>query len=234
MKYSNLTIIGTSHIAAQSLKEVEEAFNRENPDIVAVELDRARLHALMSSRKEKPGLSIIRKIGVKGYLFSVIGAWAEKKLGQMVGVSPGSEMKRAVMLAKKSGKRVALIDQDIQITLRRFSKSLTWKEKWNFLADIVKAAVFRKKEIGFDLTKVPEKEVIEKMMAKVKDRYPNVYKTLIEERNSVMAKNLAKMLAKEPDKKILAVVGAGHEEEIIRLVEKQEVAGDVKYTFAFG
>ena len=34
MHYKNLSIIGTSHIAAQSLKEVEEAIIKEKPDII--------------------------------------------------------------------------------------------------------------------------------------------------------------------------------------------------------
>ena len=68
----------------------------------------------------------------------MIGAGAGKKLGKMVGVAPGSEMKKAVRLAKKNKIKLALIDQDIEITLKRFSKSLTWCEKWNFSVDVIK------------------------------------------------------------------------------------------------
>ena len=100
MKYNNLTITGTSHIAKQSLDEVERTINGEKPDIIALELDRRRLYSLF----KKPGrirIYDIKKIGIKGFVFSLIGAWAEKKLGKMVGVMPGSEMKKAVKLAKK-------------------------------------------------------------------------------------------------------------------------------------
>jgi len=51
MKYRDLTIIGTSHIAKQSLDEVERAINVEKPDIIALELDRRRLYSLF----KKPG-----------------------------------------------------------------------------------------------------------------------------------------------------------------------------------
>ena len=34
MKYNNLTIIGTSHIAKQSLDEVEKAIEEEKPGII--------------------------------------------------------------------------------------------------------------------------------------------------------------------------------------------------------
>jgi|TARA_B100001964_G_C14255374_1_gene612137 pheromone shutdown-related protein TraB len=227
MNYKNLTIIGTSHIAKQSLEDVEKAIVGGKPDIVALELDRMRLYSLF----KKPGrlrIYDIKRIGFKGFIFALIGAWAEKKLGKMVGVAPGSEMKKAVRLAKKHKIKLALIDQDIEITLKRFSQSLTWKEKWNFLVDIVKAFFVRKNVIEFDLTKVPSKKVIKNLVGKVKKRYPNVYNVLIEERNHVMAENLKKIIEECPDKKILAIIGAGHEEDILDLIKKPSITYSVK------
>ncbi|MBI2135031.1 TraB family protein [Candidatus Woesearchaeota archaeon] len=230
MKYKNLTIIGTSHIARQSMEEVERAIEEGKPDIVAIELDRKRLHGLMNGHEGKISIYDVRRIGLKGFIFSLIGAWAEKKLGKMVGVAPGSEMKKAIMLARKNKLKIALIDQDIEITLRRFSKALTWKEKWNFIADITKAFFSGKKEIEFDLAKVPDKKIIKKLVGKVKERYPNIYKVLIEERNEVMAKNLGKIMQENEGKKILAIIGAGHEEEILDIIKMPKIS----YSFKIG
>jgi len=229
MKYNNLTIIGTSHIAKQSLDEVEEAIEKGKPDIIALELDRRRLYSLFKN-PGKIRIYDIKRVGIKGFIFSLIGAWAEKKLGKMVGVMPGSEMKKAVGLAKKNKIMIALIDQDIEITLKRFSKSLTWKERWNFFADIIKAIFVRKKVIEFDLTKVPSKKIIKKLVSQVKKRYPNIYNVLIVERNHVMAENLRKIMEKYPDKKILAIIGAGHEEDILNLIKKPSIS----YSFKIG
>ncbi len=229
MNYKNLTIIGTSHIAKQSLEDVEKEIEVKKPDVIALELDRRRLYSLL----KKPGrmrIYDIKRVGLKGFIFSLIGAWAEKKLGKIVGVAPGSEMKKAVRLARKHNIKIALIDQDIEITLKRFSKSLTWKEKWNFIGDIVKAFFARKKVIEFDLTKVPSKKVIKKLVGKVKERYPNIYKVLIVERNYVMAENLRKIMEAYPDKKILAVIGAGHEDDILELIKKPSIS----YSFSVG
>ena len=229
MIYNNLTIIGTSHIAKQSLEEVEKAIVEGKPDIVALELDRRRLYSLF----KKPGkirIYDIKRVGIKGFVFSLIGAWAEKKLGEIVGVAPGSEMKKAVRLAKKNKIKIALIDQDIEITLQKFSKSLTWKEKWNFIVDIIRAIFVRKKVIEFDLTKVPSKKIIKKLVSQVKKRYPNVYNVLIEERNHVMAENLIKIMELYPDKKILAIIGAGHEDDILKLIKTPSIS----YSFRIG
>ncbi len=230
MQYQNLTIIGTSHIAKQSLEEVEEAIEQGKPDIVAIELDRKRLYGLMSKEKGKISIYDIRRVGLKGFIFSLIGAWAEKKLGQLVGVAPGSEMRKAIMLAKKYKIKIALIDQDIEITLRRLSKALTWKEKWNFIADIMKQIFSGKKEIEFDLTKVPDKKIIRKLIDKVKARYPNIYRVLIEERNEVMAANLEKIMAENEGSKILAIIGAGHEEDILTIIKRPKIS----YSFSVG
>src|SRR3989338_10132067 len=217
MDYKNLTIIGTSHIAKQSLGEVEKAIEDIKPDIIALELDNRRLYGLF----KKPGkirLYDIKRVGIKGFVFSLIGAWAEKKLGKMVGVAPGAEMKNAVRLARKHNIQIALIDQDIEITLKRFSKSLTWKEKWNFVADIFKAIFIRKNIIEFDLTKVPSNKIIKKLVRQLKERYPSIYRVLIEERNELMSNNLKKIMETHPDKKIVAIIGAGHEEDILELI----------------
>jgi len=218
MQYKNLTIIGTSHIAQESIDQVVKAIEETNPSMIALELDPKRFQALLQKGK-KDYFYILRRVGIKGFLFSLIGEWAERKLGKIVNVKPGSEMLAAIKLAKKKKIKLALIDQDIEITLRRISKSITWKEKFNFLLDIIKAP-FSKRKIKFDLKKVPSKELIETLIKEVKLRYPNFYKVLIEERNFVMAVNLLNIM--KYDEKILAVVGAGHEEEIIEIIKKLE------------
>lgn len=224
MKYGNLTVIGTSHIASESLNEVKKVIEEEKPDIIALELDNKRLSALFSKKQSKFRWADIRRVGIKGYLFSLIGAYAERKLGAKVGVSPGAEMLSAFKLAKKSGAKVALIDQDIEITLRRFSDSLSWLEKWHFVVDIVKAIIFRKSDISFDLSSVPDAALIHKLILQVRKRYPNLYRVLIVERNKVMARNLASIHMQFPESKIVAVVGAGHEDAIIKLF-RQEIRG---------
>jgi pheromone shutdown protein TraB len=199
---------------------------------VAIELDKNRLPALMSKKRPKMDFRAIRQVGVKGFVFAMIGAWAEKKLGNLVGVAPGSEMKHAVLLARKNKIRIALVDQDITITLQRLSKSITWKEKWNFIVDVFKAMFSRNKEMEFDLRTVPEKRIIKKLTSKLKERYPNIYKVLIEERNIAIANNVKNIMQNHPDKKILVVLGAGHVDEVLELVKSEEP--NISFSFSVG
>ncbi len=225
VKMKNLIIIGTSHIAKESLDEIKLAIEKEKPEIICLELDRQRLSALMSPKKAKINFASIFKVGFKGFLFSLLGAWAEKKLGDYVGMSPGSEMKLAVKLAEKNKIRIALIDQNIEITLQKLSKTITWREKWNFIVDVFKSIFLRKKDpdFNFDLRTVPAKKLIEKIIDNVRKRYPNIYNVLIKERNEIMAKRLARLIKEEPNTKILAIVGAGHKDKILNIIQDKHL-----------
>ena len=216
--YKNLTLIGTSHISKESIEEVERIILDKKPEIVAIELDRIRLESLL---RQKSRLSVrdIKKFGLKGFLFALIGHWVEKKLGEIVKVKPGSEMVKAIETARKINSRIALIDQDISVTLKKISRGLTLKEKLRFVFDVLKS-FFIKAKIEFDLRKVPEQHIIEKMTEELKNRYPTLHKVLIEERNFIMAKNLYKLM--KTGKSIIAVIGAGHEKSIISIIKDLE------------
>jgi len=234
MKYKNLILIGTSHIAQESLKKVKRIVKQEKPDILALELDKKRFYALTHETKRKLRLRDIKKIGLKGFLFNIIGAWVENKLGKIVGVKPGSEMTTAIRLAKKYDIEIALIDQDIELTLRRISNTFSWKEKFNFLIDIIKGTFSKKsqmKKLGIkklDLSKVPSKKLIKKLTKMMKKRYPGLYLVLVEERNKVMTANLKQLMKENPDKKIVAIIGAGHEQELMKLIKSDS---QINYSF---
>lgn len=213
LTHTMLTIIGTSHIARESIQKVDKIIRTKKPDIVAIELDAKRLYALLHRGKTKASVRNITALGVKGWLFGTIGALVERRMGSKVGVVPGSDMLQAYKTAKNIGSRCACIDQDISITLKKISKSLTWKERGHFLVDIIKG-VFGKTTVTLDLSKVPEKKVVNKLIKEMKQRYPNLYKILVKERNTYMARRLAILMKRNPEKHILAVIGAGHEQEV--------------------
>lgn len=248
-----LHLIGTSHIAQQSIREIKKYIEEEKPDLVAVELDVQRATALLQEERQegkkdekkrgKREISFqqIFHFGIKGYLFAKIGQYLQQKLGKMVGVTPGTEMKTALELAKKHKIQVAFIDQLLQVTLQRFSRSLTWREKGRFVMDLLSGLFFPRRQLkklgldkkvmghsimgNWDLKKVPDEKMIALLIQELKQRYPSVYRVLVEERNKYMVRQLIHLLRKYPGKKILAVVGAGHKEGMEELLLKVEVVG---------
>ena len=195
-----LEILGTSHIAEQSIKEIKNVVLTKRPDIIAVELDAQRVASLLSGEKNKMSFSSAFTIGIKGYFFAKLVQFLQQKIGKTVGVIPGSEMKTAIELARKEKIQIALIDQPIAITLKNFSKAFTWREKFRFMGEILGGIFMPRRQIkrlgldAIDLRKVPQEEVIEKMMNIMKERYPSVYKTIVEDRNKYMVRKLVKIM----------------------------------------
>lgn len=227
-QYKNLILIGTSHIAKHSIKEIQATLESRQPTMVAVELDQRRLQALLTKGRPRITFSFLRRIGLKGFVFALLGSWVQRKLGKLVGVEPGADMLAAITMAQKQGIKIALIDQDIELTLQRFSKALTWRERFRFFGDILRAVFFQKRELKrlglerLDLTRVPSKEVIQRLTRELRVRYPNVYRVLVEERNQVMAKRLHALMKQFPEGTIVAVVGAGHEDDLLQCLQSLE------------
>lgn len=214
-----LKIVGTSHISTQSMDDIKKAFLEIKPDVISVELDPGRLQTLLNPEKQKMSLGLVRQVGLRGFIFLLIGRYAQKKLGKMVGVTPGSDMLFAVELAKNNDLRLRLIDKRLDKVVRRLMKQITRKEVWRFFVDLFKGFFMRKKQpkVKISLDKVPPKDLIVRLMKELKGRYPTIYRVLVDERNHFMARQLALQL-KKTDDKILAVVGAGHEVELLDLV----------------
>ena len=224
-----VTIIGTSHIAAQSIAEIKNQINTQKPDFIGLELDAQRADALLHGEKKPISLATIMTIGVKGYLFAKIGQLVQRHLGSTVGIEPGAEMKTALELAREQKIPVAYIDQPIAITLRNFSKQITWKERFRFCADLLYGLLFPRKmmrEYGFssfDLRTVPSAKLIETMMTPLRQRYPSVYKTIVEDRNTYMVRKIIHLLRAHPEKHLLVIVGAGHKKGMEELLLKVDV-----------
>lgn len=223
MRVGNLEIIGTSHIAKESVDAVRAYIESKKPEIVALELDPRRAHALLHRHKSRLSIGMVRAVGVKGFMFLALASFLQKKLGKIVGMEPGAEMRAALEAAMKAKAKIALIDRDLEVTIRRLSEILSWGERLRFAADIVTSPFsgeFREFR-SIDLSKVPSRKLIAKVLGRLKKRYPNLYMALVGERNVHMASALADIMSKNPEAGILAVVGAGHEEEIAGLVREK-------------
>lgn len=220
---STIKIIGTSHIAKHSAKEIEETFFEFQPDIIAVELDMRRLQSLRNPNNQSLPLSLVQQIGLTGYIFASIGKAMQKKLGNIVKVEPGVDMLTAVKLAEQHHKQLKLVDQDVLVTMRHLSKKFTWKEKLRVVRDIFSSG----KKYNIRLDRVPDKKVIEQLIGMMKERYPSLYHVLIVERNIVMARNLDMIVRRNPGKKILLVIGAGHDEDLRNRLKVMERIADI-------
>jgi len=220
-----LHIIGTSHIAKESYNLVKNNILKNKPDIVAVEIDKKRLQALLS-KQTKIRLSDIKRYGLTAYIFARIGSWLQRKLGERAGLAPGSEIKAAIIAAKKINAKIYLIDQDIEITFKKLSKALGIKEKLKLIFILLFGFFIPTKNKTLkkiDLAKVPEQKLIEELTADFKKKFPSLYKVLVADRDKYMAKQLIFIANHHTDAKIIAVVGAGHIKGLKNILSKQNI-----------
>ncbi|MEM0230866.1 MAG: TraB/GumN family protein [Candidatus Woesearchaeota archaeon] len=219
-----LLIVGTSHIATSTSKLIRDKFSEFSPEICALELDSNRMQALMSVLEEKrgPSLSDTKKLGFKGYLFAKIGGIIQKRLGESIGSTPGVDMKAAIMEAKRREIPIFLIDRNLEITLKEFSRRFTLREASRMAWDLISGILFKRgmiaQDVQLDLEKVPEDEVVKRAVEEIKKRYPSLYEVLVEDRNRIMASRIVEIMRSNPGKKVIAVLGAGHKEGVMKLV----------------
>jgi len=219
-----LVIVGTAHVSPKSIKDVEEAIDKEQPQAVAVELDHKRYLALTSEvQKEVPILDVIRRGETHLLILQLLLAYFQKRIGDDYGVKPGEEMLTAIRKAQEINSDVLLIDRDISITLKRFWTSLSIIEKLKILVHLI-MDFFRKEEVELD--QMLEEDFLELMVKEFRDIAPSAAKALIDERDAYMSSNLVKSIQKYD--KIVAVVGAGHKKGIEQYLLKPETIPDIK------
>ena len=203
----NLRILGTAHVATASVEAVRHHIAEYQPDIVAVELCKSRHEALTSDRRlDKEGLLKVVKEGKAPLvLIQSLLAAEQRKLGLDEGQQPGAELIAAVEEAKAAGLEVALVDRDIQVTLRRAWKNMRFIEKFRVLKSLL--GQDDEEEVPDVNTLLDDSDLLSSLMEELRGFSPGAGKVLIDERDEYLATKISVL---NSDKKVLAVVGAGH------------------------
>ena len=214
-------LIGTAHVSEKSVTEVRDTIRKLEPDIVAIELCRARYDSLKGNVQETNQLPI-KEILTEGkvyfYLVNWLLAYVQKKIGEDMGVKPGSEMLAAIAEAEASGARVALIDRDIQVTLQRFWGRMKFLEKIKMLGSLIGGLIGIGKGVDIDIDQMTQEDVVTALVSELREFAPTAAETLIDERDAYLAGSILKVAA-GGNKTIVAVVGAGHKPGIINYLK---------------
>lgn len=204
-------LIGTAHISKASALEVEELIGNEKPDVVAVELCQGRFENLNNeNRFDNMDIADLLK---KGQGFSLLANFLlsayQKRIGNSLGIKPGAEMIAAIDKGREVGARIEMADRDINITLKRVTRQLRWKDKFSGLVSVLEAVFSKGKLQELDENTIEELKndsVILDTLDEMGIQFPNVKRYLLDERDSYMAYKLSRIQGN----KIVAVVGAGH------------------------
>ncbi len=203
----NIRLVGTAHISKESVDLVRTEIEQWDPDIVAVELCKSRHKALSEDRRldKESLLKVIKEGKAPLVIVQSLLASEQRKLGLSEDMQPGAELIEALSIAKENEKEIALIDRDIQITLRRAWKKMKFREKFRLLWSLVGE---EDTEEEFNVDEIlKNKDLMTMMLDELKEVAPGAGTVLVDERDEFLAHNIKKQ---SNSGKVLAVIGAGH------------------------
>jgi len=214
-----LRVVGTAHVSAKSVEEVRRAIDEFSPDVIAVELDPARYAVIRKQARDPSVQDILETKNFTQVLVQWILAYLQRRIGLDLGVEPGAEMKAAIEEAESRGIAIGLVDRDINITLRRFWKSLSFLEKLKMLYALAVSVVSIDGE-EIDVESLKEQDMLTMAMDEFRKFSPNGARALIDERDAYLAHHIAGLM--EGHSRVLAVLGAGHVQGVMKYLDAPE------------
>ncbi len=196
-----VTILGTSHIAKESVGNAVRLILEEKPDCVAVELCPERFFSLTHKTKG----SFPSPFYFFLHLF-------QQYLSHKTGIMAGSEMLYAIEAAQAVSAHIEFIDKNISETARKIT-AVPGGEKLRLFFALVFSPLASK---SFNLQKTPSKKDVSSAVSYLKEKFPQLHSVLIEERDKHMFSRVQELRKKY--KNIVVIVGAGHEAGLRRLL----------------
>ncbi len=213
-------VIGTAHVSSRSVDEVAQLIEEVRPEVVCVELCKGRHDALTqeSSFRNLDIFKVVRE-GKTLYLLAHLAlASYQRKMGQALGVKPGSELLAAIEAAQKVGARVELIDRDIHTTLKRTWANLGLWKRSMLLSSLMVGfgdddgggdGKDGKKELtAEDIEQLKEGKALSEMLDELARALPEVKQPLIDERDAFLVSGMED--SARGARNVVAVVGAAH------------------------
>ncbi|MFT5490093.1 MAG: pheromone shutdown-related protein TraB [Limisphaerales bacterium] len=218
-------LVGTAHISKQSTELVRRVIEEEKPDTVCVELDQRRYETISKPNQwDKLNLlQIIKKKQLPTLIVQLVLSSYQKRMGEQLGVLPGTELLEATRVAEENGIPFELCDRDVGITLKRAWRNTgVFKRMW--LMSSLLAGMFDKVEVTEEqIQAIKDQDALTEMLNDIGEAAPSMKAALIDERDEYMAEKIRSAKGK----KIVAVVGAGHVKGMLERF-KQEAKADLE------
>ena len=131
-----LTLVETDHTSEEHVSKIQDAIEREQPDVVAVELDDIRYRQLVGDVDDEDVDASDVMSGKTGYQF--LGSWLvsdiEARFSDRFERGPGADIKAAIESAETAGIDIALVDRDLNDTAQRLWARLGFRSKLTHIA----------------------------------------------------------------------------------------------------
>lgn len=215
-----IILCGTAHISKESVDEVERLIREEMPGRVCIEIDAARFKTIKEGQDwSKLNIGQVLKSGQAFMMLaSLVLSSYQRRLGMDVGTTQGQEMLIAADLCEELDLKYSFSDRDIQTTLRRAWAKSGFFQKMKMLGALIGSAFSNEKLSEEELENLKQKSALQTMMDELADYLPAVKEVFIDERDQYLATNIFL----EREEKVMAVVGAGHMDGIVKWIEALE------------
>lgn len=227
---AELFLVGVSHVSPASASMVQKLIRDVQPDVVAVELCEARSKSWILTNSKSEKYKFWEIFGIPGGLrqklitFTVTNMYATL---QSKGIKPGEELRHAVEEGRAVGAKVAFVDRDVNVTLQRAGQHLSLKDILAFLRQQKQIEIEHHKLLtalrhayhgNFDGPFVLQ-DVVADALELAEKYFPQLLKTLVDERNEYMVNELRKI-----EGSIVGVVGALHVSGMQRVWQEAEIS----------
>ena len=224
-------VIGTAHVSARSVAQVEALIAELRPDLVCVELCPARWKSL-GSDAPFADLDVGKVIGdgrALPFLASLVLTAYQRRIGASLGVLPGAELLAAVKTAREVGADVALIDRDVAITLKRTWANVSGKRRVQLLTSLFVGEKDDDTTLGGEITtesveQLKEPKALSDMLSELARVMPEIKGPLVDERDLYLTSSMIDAAAHDasvplagargehvaPARTVVTVVGAAH------------------------
>ncbi|MFZ5533731.1 MAG: TraB/GumN family protein [Pseudomonadota bacterium] len=217
----HITLLGTAHVSRASEEAVRRLIPSGQFDAVAVELCPSR-HAALKDPDALARMDLLQVVreGKMGLVAANLALTAyQQRLADQLGVEPGAELRAALEAADGAGLPVVLIDREVGITLRRLTAAVRWWQRPGLIAGLMASLLTREEIAEEDIERLKMGDILHNTFADFADQAEPLYRALIGERDEYMALKLREYAQAHPGQHILAVVGAGHLDGIVRHLE---------------
>lgn len=203
-----IILIGTAHVSKKSVEDVKEVIETKRPDTVCIELCQARYQSIVDADKWKNTdiVKIVREGKALLLLANLALSAYQRRLAEKFGVKPGQEMIQGITSAQEIGAELCLADRDIQVTMVRLWRSISFWGKLKLLFNLLLSAFAGEELSEEDLEKLKSQDILTAALDELSRAFPQLKAILIDERD----KYLANKIKKAPGNKVVAVLGAGH------------------------
>jgi pheromone shutdown-related protein TraB len=212
------TLMGTAHVSRKSAEAVAALAGEGDFDAIAVELCSARFEAITRKqqwsdldlyriiRERKAGL-VMANLALAGY---------QRRIAEQFGIEPGAELKAAALAAQERGLPLQLVDRDLATTLKRSYRSVPWYKRLYLSTGLVLSALSSEEIDEEAIEKLKEGDILESTFTEFAEQSPELFESLIDERDRYMAARLRDENRDRTGRRVLVVVGAGHLDGLAR------------------